>query len=202
MVGATGQEAIMIDENVCGMDFNQFVLEMEAFHGARAPGIAVGALMLDTALATVGESPDLAIVVETYNCLPDAAQVLTSCTIGNGRLKVYDWGKFALSAYNRASMEGLRTWVIPETVAKWPLINAWFNPAGRSSGPPDFADLAEVFFKARPELIGIREVRIRPPEMAATSKKTGICRNCGESYYLKCGDLCSACQGMAYYTTP
>lgn len=33
---------------------------------ARAPGKALGALMLDTALEIVGESPGLAIVVETF----------------------------------------------------------------------------------------------------------------------------------------
>lgn len=189
----------MIDETVCGMDFNQFVFEMEAFHGARAPGIVVGALMLDSALETVAESPDLVIVVETFNCLPDAAQVLTSCTIGNGRLKVYDWGKFALSAYNRVTMRGVRAWIIPEAVAKHPLINAWFNPASRSNGMPEFAALAEAFFQVRSELIGMRAVCIEKPAPSATSKKTGICKNCGESYYLKCGDPCSACQGMAYY---
>jgi formylmethanofuran dehydrogenase subunit E len=191
----------MIDEVVCGMDFDAFVVEMEAFHGARAPGIVVGAMMLDRALATVPDSPDLAIAVETFNCLPDAAQVLTSCTIGNGRLKVYDWGKFALSAYNLVTLKGVRTWVVPEAVTKWPLINAWFNPASRSGGRPEFASLVEPFFEARSELIGMREVSIVMPDAAATSKKSGICRKCGESYYLRCGELCSACQGMAYYNT-
>jgi formylmethanofuran dehydrogenase subunit E len=99
-------------------------------------------------------------------------------------------------------MRGVRTWIIPEAVTKSPLINAWFNPASRSGGRPDFAALVEPFFQARSELIGMREISIVTPDAAATSKKTGICKNCGESYYLKCGELCSACQGMAYYTMP
>ena len=36
-----------------GVDFEQFVYDMEDFHGDRAPGIIVGALMLDTVLEKV-----------------------------------------------------------------------------------------------------------------------------------------------------
>ena len=64
----------MTSQTICGMDFEQFVYDMEDFHGARAPGIIVGALMLDTVLEKVPESPDLVITVETVTCLPDAAR--------------------------------------------------------------------------------------------------------------------------------
>lgn len=189
----------MSNKTICGMDFDQFVFDMEDFHGARAPGIIVGALMLDTVLENVAESPDLVFAVETLTCLPDAVQVLTSCTIGNGRLKVYDWGKFALSAYNRQLMRGLRTWIVPEAVARWPIIDGWFNRSRRVGDPPEFDDLVNAFFGARSELIGVRDVRIVSDDPALENKKTGICEQCGESYNLKCGPVCSACQGMAYY---
>ncbi|WP_054690837.1 FmdE family protein [Desulfosarcina cetonica] len=156
--------------------------------------------MLDTAIAKVPESPELVVAVETITCLPDAVQVLTSCTTGNGRMKVYDWGKFALTAYNRETMKGVRTWVIADVVPKWPLINDWFNPAQRIGESPLFEDLVEAFFEARSELIGVREVRIVSPDNVFPRKKTGICEKCGESYNLKCGPICSACQGQAYYT--
>ena len=77
--------------------------------------------------------------------------MLTSCTTGNGRLKVYDWGKFALTASNRKTMQGVRTWVIADAVAKWPLINDWFNPAQRKGDSPKFDDLVPVFL--RPAMI-------------------------------------------------
>lgn len=189
----------MIDKTVCGVDFDQFIVDMEDFHGARAPGIIVGALMLDTAIDKVGESPELVVAVETVTCLPDAAQVLTSCTIGNGRLKVYDWGKFALSAYNREKMQGVRTWLVAQTVAQWPVIDAWFNSSRRLGDPPEFDALVDAFFRARSELIGALDVRIVSPDAALQKKRTGICKQCGESYSLKCGPICSACQGMAYY---
>jgi formylmethanofuran dehydrogenase subunit E len=189
----------MNDETICGFSFDQFVIDMEAFHGDRAPGIVVGGLMLEAALAKVGETPDLAIVVETYNCLPDAAQMLTHCTIGNGGLTVYDWGKFALTAYNRNSLTGVRTWIVTEAVARWPLIDQWFNPTRPRSGPPEFESLAKELIRARSELIGLRDVNIVLKEDAGQKKKTCICPDCGESYFLKCGSKCSTCQGMAYY---
>ncbi|BBO87104.1 FmdE family protein [Desulfosarcina ovata] len=189
----------MSKKTICGMDFEQFVFDMEDFHGARAPGIIVGALMLDTVIAMVPESPELVVAVETYTCLPDAVQVLTSCTTGNGRMKVYDWGKFALTAYNREKMSGVRTWVVADAVPKWPLINDWFNPAQRTGEAPEFEDLVEEFFAAREDLIGVQRVRIVSPNNVFEKKKTGICEKCGESYNLKCGDVCSACQGLTYY---
>ena len=183
----------MTKETICGTDYDQFIIDMEAFHGARAPGIVVGGLMLEAALETVGETPDLAVVVETYNCLPDAVQMLTSCTIGNGGLKIYDWGKFALSAYNRASLTGVRAWIVADTVAKWPMIDRWFNPPKDRTGPPAFDDLARELIRARADLIAIREIRIAADEEEKKKKKTGICPDCGESYFLKCGAKCSAC---------
>ncbi len=189
----------MIEKTICGIDFEQFVYDMEDFHGDRAPGIIVGALMLDRVLETVLDGPDLVVTVETFNCLPDAVQVLTTCTTGNGRLKVYDWGQFALTAYNRESMRGLRTWVVADTIAKWPLLNDWFNPAQRTGDAPRFDDLVPVFFEARDDLLGLREVRIVGEDHFPKRKKTGICKSCGESYNLYCGELCCACQGKGYY---
>lgn len=189
----------MGDEIICGLKFDQFVLDMEVFHGGRAPGIVVGGLMLEAALAEVKETPDLAIVVETYNCLPDAAQVLTHCTIGNGGLTVHDWGKFALSAYNRRTLEGVRTYLVMEAVARWPLIDHWFNPSKYSGNRPEFEVLAKELMRARSELIGMTNINVKLPEGAGQKKKTALCSDCGESYFLKCGPRCSACQGMAYY---
>lgn len=189
----------MTSQTICGMEFEQFVFDMEDFHGARAPGIIVGALMLDAALGKVPDSPDLGVTVETVTCLPDAVQVLTSCTIGNGRLKVYDWGKFALTAFNRETMQGVRTFVVADAVARWPLINDWFNPAQRKGDAPRFDDLVPVFFQARADLIAVRNVRVTGEDHVFKKKKTGICEKCGESYSLHCGPVCSACQGLAYY---
>ncbi len=187
-------------ETICGIDFEQFVIDMEAFHGARAPGIVVGGLMLEEALKTVGETPDLAVVVETFNCLPDAVQMLTPCTIGNGGLRVYDWGKFALTAYNRVSLKGVRTCIREEAVIQSPVINQWFNPTGPRSGLPEFEPLAREFIRARSDLFSVDDVRINLMVDDGGKKKTGLCPVCGESYLLRCGSPCSACRGKGYYS--
>ncbi len=189
----------MSDTTICGMGYDEFVLEMETFHGGRAPGIVVGGLMIEAALAVVAETPDLTVVVETYNCLPDAAQVLTHCTTGNGGLVVYDWGKFALSALDRKTLSGVRTHLVMEAVAAWPLIDHWFNPSKYSGNRPAFDVLAQEMMIARSELIGMKRITMKLPEGAGQKKKTALCPDCGESYFLKCGSRCSACQGMSYF---
>jgi len=184
---------------ICGIDFDQFVLDMEAFHGGRAPGIVVGGLMIEAAIMEVAETPDLTVVVETYNCLPDAAQVLTHCTTGNGGLIVYDWGKFALSALDKKTRAGVRTHLVMEAVAARPLIDHWFNPSRYSGNRPAFEVLAHELMAARSELIGMKGITMKQSEKSGQKKKTALCPDCGESYFLKCGSRCSACQGMAYF---
>ncbi len=50
--------------------------------------------MVDLALRKLGPTPHLNMVAETIVCLPDAVQLLTSCTMGNGFLQVLDWSPF------------------------------------------------------------------------------------------------------------
>jgi formylmethanofuran dehydrogenase subunit E len=66
---------------------------MEEFHGYRSPGLVVGGMMVDTALRELGSTPYLHVVTETVVCLPDAVQLLTPCTVGNGLLKSPRLGK-------------------------------------------------------------------------------------------------------------
>jgi len=82
---------------ICGIPYDEFSIQMEEFHGYRSPGILLGGLMLDAGLREVGPTPYLNVVSETVVCLPDAVQLLTPCTFGNGFLQVLDWGKFAVT---------------------------------------------------------------------------------------------------------
>ena len=91
-------------------------------------------------------------VCETRNCLPDAVQLLTPCTIGNGWLKVVNVGRFALNLYDKYEGKGVRVFMDPVKVADWPEINTWYlklkpkkeqdsallleaNPGGRAGNP-------------------------------------------------------------------
>jgi formylmethanofuran dehydrogenase subunit E len=121
----------MSDTIICGVAYEDFVIRMEEFHGYRSPGILLGALMVEAALEEVGTTPYLNVVSETIVCLPDAVQLLTPCTIGNGFLQVLDWGKFALTAYDCKTLAGVRAWLNYDALAGYPLIHSWFDRSSK-----------------------------------------------------------------------
>jgi formylmethanofuran dehydrogenase subunit E len=86
------------------------------------------------------------VVTETIVCLPDAVQLLTPCTIGNGFLQVLDWGKFALTAYNRQTLAGIRLWLEYPALANYPLIQSWFERSTPSKAKPVFIGKQRVFY--------------------------------------------------------
>ena len=121
------RRSIMSGTLICDIPYEDFVVRMEEFHGFRSPGILLGALMVEAALKEVGTTPYLNMVTETIVCLPDAVQLLTPCTIGNGFLQVLDWGKFALTAYDRKTLTGIRVWLNYDALAGYPEIYGWFE---------------------------------------------------------------------------
>ena len=115
---------------ICGVDVASYVIHMEEFHGYRSPGMLIGGVMIENGMTQLGHTPYLNVVCETVVCLPDAVQLLTPCTLGNGFLQVLDWGKFSLTAYDRQSLEGVRIWLSPDGLSDYPLISGWFQRTG------------------------------------------------------------------------
>ena len=184
---------------ICGVRYEDFVIRMEEFHGYRSPGILLGALMVEAALKEAGITPYLNVVTETIVCLPDAVQLLTPCTIGNGFLQVLDWGKFALTAYDRKTLAGIRVWLIYDALAGYPLIHGWFERSSKTKEKPAFEQLAPEILKAGSNLIALRSVRLHQALKNSQPVPTGRCPDCGESYPLHFGAVCAACGGQAYY---
>jgi len=84
-------------------------LEMvKAFHGHVAPGMIFAGLMVDLAYRNLPPGEFFDAVCETRACLPDAIQILTPCTVGNGWLRIVDIGRFALSFYEKYTGDGVR----------------------------------------------------------------------------------------------
>jgi len=189
----------MSETLICGLNYEDFVVRMEEFHGYRSPGILVGALMIEDALKEMGLTPYLNVVTETIVCLPDAVQLLTPCTIGNGFLQVLDWGKFALTAYDRKTLAGIRVWLNYDALANFPLIQSWFERSSKSKEKPAFEKLAKDILKAGSILVAHRPVRLLQALKNSERVPTGRCPNCGESYPLQFGPTCPACGGKAYY---
>ena len=190
----------MTTASVCDMELPDFIIEMEEFHGGRSPGMLVGAFLLDAALKRLGDPKELVVMAETINCLPDAVQILTPCTVGNGMLQVFTWGKFAITAFDKASKKGVRAWLVAQAVPGRPVVNQWFNRPDPEKGMPPFDELAADFLGGLDDLIDTTEVTMAEKSLVDYHPKTtGICPDCQESYPTSFGEKCPACQGQAYY---
>ena len=185
-------------ETLAGMDLDDFLHRAEDLHGHLSPGVVAGGFMVDAALKAYQPGEFLNVVVETVVCLPDAVQILTPCTLGNGFMQVLDWGKFAVTFYDREQLTGVRTWLQPEAVKANQIIASWYLR------PPDGGKVAkEVVIR---ELLGCGHelVRSAPVKLKAALKSTekvptAVCPGCGETYPLRQGERCYACQGQGYY---
>lgn len=189
----------MLKPDICGIEFSDFVIRMEEFHGYRSPGILCGGLMIDAALKALATTPYLNVVTETVVCLPDAVQLLTPCTIGNGFLQIFDWGKFALTSYDRTTLVGVRASLDYDKLSSFKLIFNWFERSNRNKEKPPFDDLAQEILQASQELILLRPVHLHRALKDTQKVPTGRCLKCGESYPLHHGSPCLSCQGNAYY---
>ena len=189
----------MNNRKICGIFYEYFLIRMEEFHGYRSPGILIGGFMLDKATFHLGSTPFINVVSETVVCLPDAVQLLTPCTIGNGFLQVLDWGKFALTVYDRKTLKGVRVWLNQPELVKFPLIRDWFERTGRPREKPPFRPLSEEISAAADTLTHVCRVRLHRAMKDPEPVPTGRCPTCGESYSLRLGNECPACCGKAYY---
>jgi formylmethanofuran dehydrogenase subunit E len=191
----------MPETEICGVKLEDFLIRMEEFHGYRSPGLLLGGMMLDTALEELGPTPYLNVVTETVVCLPDAVQLLTPCTIGNGFLQILDWGKFALTGYDRMSLSGVRIWLNADRLSGSPLIRSWFERSANRSEKPPFDALASEILAVDKKLLGHQPVRLNRALKDAEHVPTGQCPLCRESYRLSLGSACPACRNEAYYQT-
>ncbi len=190
----------MPEPTICDLSLSEFLIRMEEFHGDRSPGILVGGMMVDLVLRHLAPTPYLNFVTETVVCLPDAVQLLTPCTVGNGFLQVLDWGKFALTGYDRITLSGVRAWIDPRALAGYPLIHQWFERKSRTTPKPSFDELAPEILAAGQALLGHSPVRVQRALKDPDRVPTQPCPRCGESYPVRLGPACPACSGQAYYT--
>jgi formylmethanofuran dehydrogenase subunit E len=189
----------MPNPEICGLKLEDFLIRMEEFHGYRSPGLLLGGMMLDAALQELESTPYLNVVTETVVCLPDAVQLLTPCTVGNGFLQILDWGKFALTSYDRLTLSGVRVWLNPDSLSDYPLIWAWFERSVNRLEKPAFQELAAEILLAGTNLIGQQAVRLHRALKDMQRVPTGRCPECGESYRLSLGPSCPACLNEGYY---
>jgi len=188
--------------NICGLSRDVFLKKLEDFHGFTAPGLVIGGLMVDTAQELISMNMGLDIdadaIVETKHCLPDAIQIFTPCTIGNGWLKILDWGKFALSLYDKKQLAGYRVWFDVLKASQFPNLYNWYmRKVSKKDLPID--TLLKSIFEAGQDVLSHLAISIKNTYSMGKKGETGVCANCGEAYPTAQGAKCIACQGDAYY---
>lgn len=183
---------------LCGRPAAQALAEIEHFHGAPAPGVVIGAVMVDWARESIGPGVEADAIVETERCLPDAVQLFTPCTLGNGWLRVLDWDRFAMTLYDRFSRNGVRVWLDAAQTSAYPAIHDWFlKRLPKHALPLD--SLLNSIFEAGRAMLSCKPVRVnaffrRPKKEAVT-----ICPKCQEAYDPRAGDCCKGCRQGVYF---
>lgn len=105
--------------------FEEFKEKAQEFHGYPAPGLLLGGYMVALAQSRIPEGTLFEAVCETPKCLPDAVQLLTPCSTGNGWLRIVHLGRYAVSLYDKFTGEGVRVWVDARKLARFPEIQSW-----------------------------------------------------------------------------
>lgn len=179
--------------------YEQFKEKAAAFHGYPAPGVLIGGYMVALAQEQLPKGVLFDAIVETPKCLPDAVQLLTLCSFGNGWLKVFPFGRYALSLYNKHTGEGVRVWIDPNRLENWPVIKSWLFKT-----QPKKLQNAEGLFdeigRAGAEICSTALVQVKADAMKRLSfGEIGLCEKCGEPHPVKFGTTCRACAGESPY---
>ena len=185
-------------------DLQNEILRLSEFHTYPAPGVLIGAFMVDYALELLGATKGQKLygVCETPKCLPDALQVMAHITIGNNRLKIVPIGKFAISM-NKPSpdttAEAVRVYVDLGKLKKYPTIDVWYANSPAFNKMTMKGKLFDEIFSAGRKILSSERVCVTVKQKKKWTSVTCPC--CGETVpdYLIEGDKCGACGSMKYY---
>ncbi len=179
--------------------WQEYLRQVKYFHGYAAPGVIIGGIMVSLAMEQIPRDTLFNVICETIYCLPDSVPLLTPCTIGNGRLKIINLGRFALSLNIKGERNGIRIYLDVNKLDNWDEIKAWFLKL-KDKSEQDVNKLRDQIGTAGRDIYTIHPVQIKLQYAAKYSKGAiGICKVCGEAYPLKDGTICLGCQGGSPY---
>jgi len=181
--------------DIRGRSFEAFLEEVKAFHGYPAPGVLLGGKMIETAYRHLPPEGIFDVLCETPKCLPDAVQLLTPCTFGNGWLTVVNVGRFALTFYEKEGGKGIRVFVDPQKLEPVPELKAWFLKLKPKQEQDTRLLLSQIREKGS-EILRVQEVQVAQDLLVRKRRGLlGVCPACGEGYPLADGPRCRVCSG-------
>lgn len=185
--------------NIGPYTLQQYLSLAQDFHGSITPGMVIGGYMVDLAQSVLTDGAIYDALSETPRCLPDAIQLLTPCSMGNGRLTVADVGRVALTLYDRLSGEGVRVYLDAAKLRPYPAIADWHLRRRPREEQNNERLLSEVR-SAGLDILSHEAVRVRGEYLRhAKDEAVMLCPGCGEPYPIKHGPRCRACQGKSPY---
>lgn len=185
--------------NIGSYTFEEFRQLAENFHGYAAPGLLIGAYMVEKGKSQLPEGTLFEAVVETSKCLPDAVQLLTLCSTGNQRVKIHNLGRYAVSLFDKFTGKGVRVALDLQKMSAYPELEAWFLKK-KPKKEQDVERLEAEIRAAGDTICKVEPVQVKR-RFIGQKHMSGIriCPVCGEAYPEGDGPLCRGCQGEAPY---
>lgn len=187
--------------NIGPYPIDDYMHLVKSFHGNVAPGLIIGGFMVDLAMKNIPEGVLFDAISETSSCLPDAIQLLTPCTVGNGWLRVLNFGRYALCLYDKYQGDGVRVFMDTKKLQDWPEIRDWFFKL-KAKKDQDPVALRDRIIEAGTEILSLERVHVDIDSLEKKGKGAiAACPSCGEAYPARDGESCLACRGGSPYGT-
>ncbi|MBN1426870.1 MAG: formylmethanofuran dehydrogenase subunit E family protein [Anaerolineae bacterium] len=183
-------------DTICRYTVDEYIDMLIQFHGNFAPGLLIGGFMVDAAVQQMTPYEFFDAICESTSCLPDAIQMLTPCTVGNGWLKIVNTGRFAIALYEKRSGDGVRVSMDVSKLDQCPEIRNWFMRLISKHDQDKNALLSEIKTAGR-DILSIRPVKISSKLLGKRPRDPiALCESCGEAFPTNGSVLCPACKGV------
>ncbi|MEF2144040.1 MAG: FmdE family protein [Desulfovibrionaceae bacterium] len=179
--------------------FEEFIEMASLFHNYPAPGLLIGGYMVSEAQRHIPEGVLYEAISETSWCLPDAIQMLTPCTVGNGWMRVINFGIYAMSLYDKTTGEGVRVWLDLDKIPLDSEIRTWFLKS-KPKQEQDSILLRHQIGMAGTAILSVAPITLNQHMMGKRSKGAiAVCPVCKEAYPAVHGSICRSCSGESPY---
>jgi len=154
---------------------------------------------VDAAMKALPDDILFDAISETSWCLPDAVQMLSACSVGNGWLKILNLGLYSVCLYDKFTGHGVRLWLDLDKVDSDSEIRTWLMKL-KPKQEQDSPLLRRQIIEAGASICSMRDVQVKPEQRIKRSKGSIIpCPICGEPFPAQFGAICRSCQGESPY---